>query len=230
MPDTKFSLPMLKEHLRRYLWVYLFGIALCLVGTSLLWTTTAPQLSNEETVIVFLTDSYANPAPLEPVARDMLEAVQAFDPTVKQVEFQNLQYSGPDDYTSSILLMTRLSVGEGDAFLASASAIDALSRSEALLDLEDRVAEGWLGEYGLEPCYADWTDEATGEQRHMLAGLKLDGVGALADMGAFNNEGACLCVALNGGNVESTMKALEVMMRDLTEGNYAAAEDTEPAA
>ena len=32
MPDTKFSLPALREHLRKYLWVYLIGIALCLAG------------------------------------------------------------------------------------------------------------------------------------------------------------------------------------------------------
>ena len=53
-------------------------------------------------------------------------------------------------------------------------------------------------------------------------------------MSAFNNEGAFLCVANNGGNVETTMKALEYMMEDLmalsTEEADAGTEDTEPAA
>ena len=39
-----------------------------------------------------------------------------------------------------------------------------------------------------------------------------------------------LCVMNNGGNVETTMKALETMLEDLTEGDYAGAARTEPAA
>lgn len=229
MPDTKFTLSALREHLRRYVWIYIFGIAACLVGTSLLWTTTAPRPDIDETVTVFLADVSSNPDPLAPIARHMLEEVQPLDEKLKVVEFQTLSYTA-DDYTSSILLMTRLTVGEGDAFLASQDAMDALARSEALMDLEDSLAQGWLSEYGLEPYTAEWTDEETGEHYRHLVGLRLDDVDALIEMGAFNNEGAFLCVAVNGGNVETTMKALEVMMKDLTEGDYAHADDPEPAA
>ena len=229
MPNTKFTLPALREHLRRYLWIYLVGIAVCLVGTSLLWTTTEPRPAFDETVVVYLADISSNPEPLAPVAQDMFEAVQAYDGKIKLVEFQNLNFIG-NDYTSSMLLMTRLTVGEGDAFLASPDATQALVRSEILVDLEEYVNGGWLADYGLEPYYADWTDEESGEHHHYLAGLKLDSVDALIEMGAFNNEGACLCVAQNGGNVDATMVALETMMKDLTEGKYAAADDTEPAA
>lgn len=229
MPDTKFSLPALREHLRKYLWVYLIGIAICLVGTNLLWTTTAPRPTNEENVIVFLADSYSNPAPLEGIAKDMLAETQSFDDTLKLVEFQSLQYN-EGDYTSSMVLLTRLAVGEGDAFLASQAVMDALVQSEALVPLDEYVAAGWLGEYGLEPYYATWSDEESGESYDLLAGLRLDKVEALYNMGAFYNEGAYLCVTANGGNVETTMKALETMMKDLMEGDYAATEDTEPAA
>lgn len=229
MPDTKFSFAALKEHLRKYLWVYLVGVAACLLGTNLLWTATAPRPTNEQTVTVFLTDAYTNPAPLDGVAQAMLEATRPFDENLKLVEFQSLQFK-EDDYTSSMLLLTRLAVGEGDAFLASQAAMDALAQSEALQPLEEAVAGGWLAEYGLEPYYATLTDEDTGESTTFLAGLKLDSVQALQDMGAFFNEGACLCVAANGGNVETTMKALETMMEKLTEDGHAAAEDTEPAA
>ena len=52
MPDTKFSWRGLREHLRKYFWIYLLGVALCLVGTNLLWTMTRPQFSNEEVVTV----------------------------------------------------------------------------------------------------------------------------------------------------------------------------------
>lgn len=229
MPDTKFSFAALKEHLRKYLWIYIVGIALCLFGTSLLWTTTAPRPTNEEVVTIFMADAYSNPEPLSGVAQSMYEQTQPFDPTLKLVEFQSLQYA-EGDYTSSMLLLTRLTVGECDAFLASQSAMDALVQSEILVPLDDYVAAGWLAEYGLEPYYAEWSDEESGEHYTLLAGLKLDKVMALEQMGAFVNEGAYLCVTSNGGNVETTMKALEYMMAELTEAEDAHAEDTEPAA
>ena len=36
MPDTKFSWRALREHLRKYFWIYLIGIAVCMLGTNLL--------------------------------------------------------------------------------------------------------------------------------------------------------------------------------------------------
>lgn len=229
MPDTKFSWRALREHLRKYFWIYLIGIAVCLLGTNLLWTTTRPRASNEETVVVFMVDGYADYEPLAPIAQDMLEQTQAFDDTLKEVEFQTLMYNG-EDYSGTVLLMTRLGVGEGDAFLTCEAAMESLVRSQALVPLDEYVADGWLGEYGLEPYYATLEDEETGESQTFLAGLRLDSVTALSQMGAFNNQGAFLCVASNGGNVETTMKALETMMKDLTEAADAGTENTEPAA
>ena len=233
MPDTKFSWRGLREHLRKYFWIYLVAIGLSLVGTSLLWTTTRPRVPNEQNVIVFMADAYSNSIPLEDVARDMLERTKEFDDTLMEVEFQSLQYSD-QDYSGPMLLMTRLAVGEGDAFLASQVVMDSLVQSDALVRLDESVAGGWLAEYPLEPYYATVVDEETGESETYLAGLRLDEVDVLASIGAFNNEGAFLCVAGNDGNVETTMKALEYMMEDLmalsTEESDAGTENTEPAA
>ena len=220
MPDTKFSWRGLREHLRKYFWVYLLGIALCLFGTSLLWTVTQPRLGNGEVVTVCLTAGFSDPEPLEPIALHMLEQTQPYDDALKSVEFESLMYTD-ELYTSQMLLLTRMTVGECDAFLASQPAMDALVGARAILPLDDAVAGGWLSEYGLEPYYVTWEDEDTGQSETCLAGLRLDGVNALREMGAFDNEGAFLCVATNGGNVETTMKALETMMSDLTEAKHA---------
>ena len=220
MPNTKFSWRALREHLRKYFLIYLLGIALCLFGTGMLWTMTQPRLKNEEVVTVCLTANYSDPEPLETVAQHMLEQTQSYDSTLKSVEFESLLYAD-ELYTSPMLLTTRMAVGECDAFLASQSAMDALVGSRGIVPLDDAVAGGWLSEYGLEPYYVTWEDEDTGESVTFLAGLRLDGVNALREMGAFDNDGAFLCVATNGGNVETTMKALETMMSDLTEANHA---------
>ena len=229
MPDTKFSFRALREHIRSYLWIYIAGIAICLVLTNLLWTSTRPQIPNDQCITIYMADGFSDPTPLEPIARDMLKRAQAFDDTLQAVEFQNMLYT-EEEYTSPMLLMTRLAVGEADAFLANQAAMDQLANSQALEPLDDYVAEGWLEEYGLEPYYVTLESEDTGEKTTYLAGLKLDSVDALTKLRAFNNEGAYLCVTTNGGNVESTMKALEFMLEDLTEGGYAGAETAEPAA
>lgn len=217
MPDTRFSWRGLREHLRKFLWVYLVGIALCLAGTHLLWTVTRPRLSNEQVVTVIMADSYSNPAPLDDVAAEMLARTQPFDERLKDVAFESMMYS--DDYTSRMVLVTRLAVGEGDAFLASQAAMDALATSDALLPLDESVAAGWLGAYGLEPYYATVQDDQTGEETTFLAGLRIDPLTALIYRGAFNNQDAFLCVANNGGNVETTMKALETMVEILSEAS-----------
>lgn len=231
MPDTKLSWPHLREHIRKYIWIYVIGVAACLVLTSLLWTTTRPRIPDDQSVIVYLMDQWSNPAPLDGVARDMLARGQAYDETLQQVEFQSLQYI-PDDYTSSILLMTRMSVSEGDAYLASAGGMEALVNAEAFMPLDGYVAEGWLSDFNLEPYYATYENEENPDERvTTLAGLRLDGVNALFDLGAFNNEGAILCLSAGGTNPETTLKTLEIMLEDLTEGKADAATDgTEPAA
>lgn len=226
MPDTKFSWPMLKEHLRKYLWIYLLGIALCLAGTGLLWTSTQPQPSNEESVLIYMVGSYGSAEALDDIAADMLARGQAQDERLKQVEFQWLQYSDDEaDYTGGMLLMTRLAVGEGDAFIAGGAGLNALVQSGALMPLEDLVAEGWLAEYGLEPYYAEITDEESGETTRYLAGLKLDGMDGLRLLGAFYNEDAALCLSMTSMNPETTRRALEVMLEDLAkEADHAATE------
>ena len=228
MPDTKFSWRGLREHLRQYWWLYLLGIAVSLVGTSLLWTMTEPRFSNQQCVSIALADSYTNPEPLQAFAPDILARLQAEDDSIKQVTFESLMYND-ELYTSSMLLLTRLSVGEHDAFLASQTAMDALVSSGVLVPLDEYVMAGWLGEYGLEPYVVTTEEEADeegapGESVTWTAGLRLDSLDVLVQMGAFNNEGAFLCVAGNSGDIDTTMKALEYLLSDLKEAAHAGTE------
>lgn len=233
MPITKFSWPQLREHIRKFLWIYLAGIVVCLFGSNLIWTMTRPQVPIEQAVLVYMADAYSNPDPLNGIAQDMLVRGQEFDETLQQVEFQSLQFSDPNtDYTSSMVMMARLSTGEGDVFLASEDALNYLIGSGATLPLDDYVANGWLSQYDLEPYYATVvTDEETGETETFMAALRLDEVDALLELEAFNNEGAYLVIASNGTNIETSMKTVEIMIEDLMEGNYhVATESTEPVA
>ena len=223
MPDTTFSWRSLREHLRKYLWLYLLGIALGLLGAELLWTMTRPRIPSTASVNIYMAAPYSNPEPLEALAPDILSRVQADDPTIQQVAFESMLYND-QVYTSNMLLVTRLAVGECDAFLASPEAMGSLVSSAALTPLDDALAAGWMGAYNLEPYVVTTEDEDSGEQRTWTAGLRLDSLDALAQMGAFDNRGAFLCVTGSGGNEAAAMKAMEYLVGDLTEASHAGTE------
>ena len=217
MPESKFTWPRLKEHLRKFFWIYLIGIVVCVAGTNLIWTTTAPRIPYDQSVVVLLADGYSNTEALSGVAKETLVRTQADDPTLQLVEFQPLQYVGPEDYASQMLMVTRLSISEADALMASEAAMETLVNMNAVLPLDDAWADGWMEGRGLEPYYATVTDEETGEERTFLAGMRLDSVDALTRLSAFNNEGAFLCVTINSENEETSLKALEHMIDVLEE-------------
>ena len=230
MPVTKLSWPGLKEHIRKYFWIYAIGIVVCLFGTDLLWTMTAPRIPEERQVVVYMVDTYSNAAPLEDVARDMLSRTRAEDNTLENVEFQPLQFSDPaTDYSGTMVLMTRLTANECDILLLSPTAMAYMEKGDVLLELDDYLAQGWMADSGLEPYYAEVeVEDASGEvsgTRRYVAGLRLDDLDRLGTMGAFNNEGAFLAFASNSTNLETSMRAAEIMVEDLRgEAENAAAE------
>ena len=228
MPDTKFSLPALKEHLRKNILVYIVAITVMSLLTNLLWLTTRPRIPTDREVLVYLADTYSNPEPLNARAPEILAAMQAEGSDILAMEFQSLLYTDPEtDYTGSMLLLTRLATGEGDAFFASEKAMEALVRSGALRPLDEAEAQHWLDAYGLEPYYAQVTDEETGETTRFLAGLRLDAADGLMALQAFNNRGAFLALPAASENPDSTARALELFFDGIREVDDAQSDGTE---
>ena len=216
MPDTGLNLANLKEHLRKNWVLYIVGILITVVLTNLLWTSTTPQIPTNQSVLIFLVDGYTASEALDGVATDMLERLKPQDDTLRLVEFQNLMFSDPENnYASMMVLMARLAVGECDIFLASGEAMEKLIASGTLLPLDEYYADGWLRESGLEPYYATVEYEEGGQSETLLMGFKLDSVSGLRDMGAMNNEGAYLAISALSDNLETSMKAAELLLEDL---------------
>lgn len=218
MPDTKLTWFNIKEHFRKFIWVYAVVIVAALVAGDFLWTTTTPQVPEEQRVLIYLANPWSNVAPLAPIAESALNEVKQADDTLEEVAFETLMYSD-QDYTGTMLLMTRLAVGEGDAFFAGQAAMDALMKSGVCMPLEEYYESGWLKDSGLEPYYGEVIDEETGESASHLAGFRLDSLTALRDLEAFDNQGAYLVVMSNGTNIDTTMKVLETIVRDLKEAS-----------
>lgn len=216
MPDTKLTLQNLKDHFRRYATVYAALLIVAAVASNLLWTTTTPRVPEDERVVIYLTDAYSNVEPLKPLAATLLAQGQADDPALREVSFESLMFADPEtDYTGVMVLLARLAAGEGDLFLAGPDAMDALVSAGACLPLDDYYAAGWMSDSGLEPYYAEYADPNTGEVTLLLAGFRLDRLNALADMGAFKNAGGFMCVAVNGTNLETTLRTAEALAEAL---------------
>ena len=222
MPDTKLNWTNIREHLRKHLAIYAAVTIAALILMNLLWTMTTPRIPDDQAVLIYLAGPFADPAPLDGMTADLLARGQAQDPTLRSVELQGLMFNGPEeDYASVMLLMTRLATGEADAFLASPNAMDALVSAGACLPLDEHVAAGWLSGCGLDPRYDTLTDPDTGESVKQLSGFHIDGLTALMDRGVFDNRGACLAVAANGRNIDTTMKVLEYLVEDLAKAGEA---------
>lgn len=220
MPDTKLTWAGLREHLRRSAAIYLAVLAACMILTNLLWTTTAPRVPDEKRVLIYLADSYTNASTLRGLAETVLERTRREDPSLEQVEFLDLMYTGQEsDYTGSILLATRLSMGEADLFLASGPTMEALVADGACLPLDELYEGGFMKSSGLEPFYAEVTDEETGETASFLAGFRLDGLDALDELGAIRSEGHYLAVISNGTNIETSARAAEILAEALREAS-----------
>ena len=227
MPHFGISLYRLKEHFRKFWAVYIAGCAICAVISNILFTSTAPRTPIEQQVLIYLADSVTDPEALEGVKADMLAHGQETDETLLEIVFEHLAYGDPQtDMYGPMILAARLSLREGDAFIASSFATEALLANEVYMPLDEYLENGWLADLDLEPVMH--TSQETGETH--VAALRLDNVPALAELGAFNNNGAVLMIMWNSTNLETTMDVVEHMIRGMVEGTYASAENMQPAA
>jgi len=225
MPHFGLSWFRIKEHFRKSIAIYIAGIVVFVILSSLIFTATEPKTPIEQEVLIYMADAYTVSGNLDGVAAEMLAYGQETDPTLLEIDFEDLQYSDPNqDYYSSMMLMTRLALNEGDAFFANKFCAEQMMLQDYYLPLEDYLEAGWLEGLDLEPVES--TSLETGETH--IAGLRLDTVTALADpLGAYSPGEAVLIITPVSTNLETTMNVIEHMLINLVEGNYAPAESTE---
>jgi len=223
MPVTKFSWAALKENIRKFGAIYLVGVLITLACTNLLWSMTRPRIPDDQSVTIYIADEFSNPDALNDVAAKMLEEGKAFDETLEEVAFYSLTYADPTkDYTGSMVMATRLSTGEGDAYICNEFALANLQAGEAAIDLQPYLDAGWLAGLDIEPHQLEiYEFNDAGEVVNVLGSytgaIKLDNVNGLYNCGAMDNAGTYLVIAVNGTNIDTTLETVEVMLRELME-------------
>lgn len=226
MPHKGFSFFRLKEHFRKFWAIYIVGFIFCGFMSNLLYTTTAPRTPIEQEVKIYLADNYTKAEAMDAVAKDMLAYGQTFDDTLLEVNFESLVFTDPEyDYSGMMVLMTRMAVGEGDAYVACAACAEHLLKSEIYQPLDEYIANGWLE--GIEYETVSYTSQETGVTS--IAGIRLDNFNTFSELGAITNRDAVLVIPCNSTNLETTMETVDYMLRNMTEGKYAPAESSESA-
>lgn len=226
MPLKGLSWFRLKEHFRKTCWIYIVGAVAMLILTNLLYTTTRPRTPAEQEVLVYLTDSYTDSEPLDDVAEEALVFGQSIDETLMEVRFEPIMYSDPSqDINSAILLMTRMSAGEGDIYLVSSIAMENLAKAEFYQPLDEYLESGWLA--NLEGEHYVYTSE---DGVTSVAGIGIDSLTALGSRSSMNPNGAYLVVAPTSTNMETSMAVIEQIVNNLLEESNASADSEEPAA
>lgn len=229
MPLTGLTWKRFCEHLKKNSPIYLIGIvAMALLG-NILFTTTRPQTPDDQEVLIYLVDGYAQSELLDDLCAEALVYGQQNDETLLEVRSESITYT-EDDYYSPMVLMARMAIGDGDVYIANDSVIEYLAAEGICTPLDSYVEEGWLSELNLESWYYTETDEDTGEETTYLAALKLNNIPQLQENGIVASENMYLVIASNGSNPETSMDVISYMLKQIAEGNYAPAATEEPAA
>ncbi len=231
MPLKGLSWARFREHLRKTMPIYIVGIVIMLFVSDILFTSTRPQVPDDQEVLVYIVDTYSTAEMLENLCADALVHVQQTDETLQSVEAQSITYSDSEsDYTSNIVLIARMSVGDGDVYIVNESALSPIAANGVCYPLDTWIEEGWMEDLGLEPWVYTEEDVETGESVQYTAALKLTNISTLYDNGIVSSEDMYLIIASNGTNIETSKEVITYMIEQLAEGNYAPTATEEPAA
>lgn len=212
---TPITLRSLKQHFTYSWWKYLLAVVASVALVSLLFDVTAPRTPDEKKVEFYVYGSTNN------------ELLPPLLEKIHQTEMQDMEEISsvtlaPDDTYGPMQLMTYLYAGEGDLYLLSKEQFVSFASSGALYPLEDDQQLMDLFTASNISLQSGWRKEAETGKSHLygIPQNKIPGLYhyALADNGF-------LCITINGGNIENTLRFLRILCRDMLREEAVAADD-----
>lgn len=195
----------LKQHFAYNWWKYLLAAVLAFGLVDLLYSVTAYRSPADKKVEFFVFGQMDQ------------EKLTAYMNHVRETEMDDMEEMTPlqmldDGYYGSMQLMTYMAVGEGDVYLlprdefvngASGGTFVALENDRELMEIFDKAGislqNGWR------------KNTETGESH--LCGIPQNKLPGLSQY-AYAKDGY-LCVVVNSGNEENTLKFLRILCRDM---------------
>ena len=203
--------PVNKETLRQHLnygwWKYAIIVLAAIFGWSLVYTMTAYRAPADKKVDFYVASGYGDQ-----------EALIAYMENVRQTEMSDMEEMGAvvlinDDTYFIMQLSTYIAAGEGDVYLLAAENFQSYASAGSLLPLEN-VPEvmDYVNAAGIDPGKG-WRTESETRERHLygIPARMLTGL----DEYSVPIEDAYLCVTVNNGNDENSLKFLGILVRDM---------------
>lgn len=199
MPEKRLSRKIIMEHLRKWLWLYLLGVAALCLANHLIYEVTRPRIPAENTLCICLVSGEIDSGALAEAEEALLAQVQDAEPSILAVEIDAIPYDG----TSTIyaLMQAKLVSGKVDIYILDAAGYQALLNLGGCLALDAYFESGQLTG---APVYA--MDAESGES--FIAAM--DGA-ALSQTPALCVQDGCIAIAANGSAIESTLRALQAL-------------------
>ena len=216
--DTPLNLPRVKEHLRYNWWKYVLLVALSLVIWNLYFSMTAyrPPEDKKLVTLIYASGDY-------PTAQMWLDTVRE-EHFPDQEEF-TAEFVVQDETYGTMVLSTRMVVGDVDLVVVPRSEALSYAESGLLLSLEDKGDIPALCEAaGVDIQRGWWRNTAAGE-RHLLW-IPVSGLPRVCSWLYADPADFCLGIRIQCGNEDNAVELVRLLLQDAAQNPAAAPEAT----
>ena len=144
MPKTRLTKESLSNHFHYAKWIYVLIICLSAFGLDLLFTVTEYHPPAERKVEIYLMGGLGDVEQLDGLAARALEYGKTIDPTLEEVTFLPLSYSGEDDIYGPQKLMVLLAAQEGHVYFVDRTYLEQFINMGVAQPLEGYIDQGLL--------------------------------------------------------------------------------------
>jgi hypothetical protein len=223
MPKTRFNKESLANHFHYGKWMYVLIIALSLFGMDLLFTVTEYHPPAERKVEIYLMGGVGDVDQLDDLAARALAYGQTIDPTLEEVSFLPLNYTGEDDVYGPQKLMVLLAAREGNVYLVDRNYLEQFVEMGVSQPLDVYIAQGMLqpGDRDLtnvtydEPALDEETPPSGNKYIYALQAKPLQGL-MQTEEPVYYPDDKYVTVCSYAPNMDTTIQVLQFIMNELT--------------
>lgn len=223
MPKTRLTKESLSNHFHYAKWIYVLIICLSAFGLDLLFTVTEYHPPAERKVEIYLMGGLGDVEQLDGLAARALEYGKTIDPTLEEVTFLPLSYSGEDDIYGPQKLMVLLAAQEGHVYFVDRTYLEQFINMGVAQPLEDYIDQGLLdpGDRDLssvtyeEPSFDEDTPPSGETHVYALQAEPLQGL-MQTEEPIYYPDDKYIVVCSYVKNMDTTVQVLQFVMDELS--------------
>lgn len=223
MPKIRLTKASLSNHFHYAKWIYVLIICLSAFGLDLLFTVTEYHPPAERKVEIYLMGGLGDVEQLDGLAARALEYGQTIDPTLEEVTFLPLSYTGEDDIYGPQKLMVLLAAQEGHVYFVDRNYLEQFVGMGVAQPLEDYIDQGLLdpGDRDLssvtyeEPSFDEDTPPSGETHVYALQAEPLQGL-MQTEEPIYYPDDKYIVVCSYVKNMDTTVQVLQFVMDELS--------------